>query len=109
MKVLIYETRDGFNPFEYWLRSFGDKLIIQRIVLRLERIKEGNLGDYKSISEGVFELRFNFGGGLRIYFSRINIDTILILLGGNKKSQTQDILKAKKYWKNYEGTERKKK
>ncbi len=103
MQILIYKTKDGFNPFGFWLRSFGDKLIIQRIALRLERIKEGNLGDHKSISEGLCELRFNFAGGLRVYYYRINKNTILILLGGNKRSQTQDILKAKNYWKNYEG------
>ncbi|MCL4116821.1 UNVERIFIED_CONTAM: hypothetical protein GTU68_022237, partial [Idotea baltica] len=63
----------------------------------------GNWGDYKFLknTQGVCELRIHTKGGLRIYFGLDNKTLIILLLGGNKTSQDEDIKKAKKYWKIY--------
>lgn len=65
------------------------------------RIKYGNLGDCKRIGTGVFELRFFFAGGLRIYFGRDGEEIIFLLCGGDKSSQKRDIEKALEYWRQY--------
>jgi putative addiction module killer protein len=58
------------------------------------------LGDYKSVGEGVFELRFHFGRGYRIYFGMIDNVIVLLLCGGDKNNQAKDIKKAQHSGKN---------
>lgn len=101
VQIVVFEDEDGFCPFEYWLNSVGDKLLVQRILIRFDRIKEGNFGDHKALSDGIWELRFTFGGGLRIYYGHLNDKIILIMVGGNKASQSKDLKKAKGIWKQY--------
>ena len=72
-----------------------------RIKERLDRLTLGNKGDYKFISEGIAELKINFGPGYRIYFSQVGKKIILLLCAGNKSSQEKDIKKAMNYWKDY--------
>jgi len=68
---------------------------------RIARVEVGNSGNCGSVGDGVFELKFHFGPGYRVYFGEMD-DTIIILLnGGAKKSQKKDIKKAKEYWKEY--------
>ena len=62
----------------------------------------GNLGDHKSVGEGVWEARVMFGPGYRIYFGKEGLSVILLLLGGDKSSQARDIRKARQLWKEYE-------
>ncbi len=65
-----------------------------RISTRIKRAASGNFGDHKQLAEKLFELRFTFGGGFRIYYT-FNGETVLFLLaGGNKASQSKDIKKA---------------
>ena len=92
---------NGKAPFVSWLESLKDKTVKYRIKERLDRITLGNLGDYKLIAQGVAELRFNFGSGYRIYFGRRDEEIVLLLCGGDKSMQEQDIKKAKEYWKDY--------
>ena len=100
-EVEIYVTQKGRKPFIEWLESLKDKTARYRIKERLDRVSLGNLGDYKAIGEGVFELRFTFGAGYRIYFGQDADSIILLLSGGNKSSQKQDIKKALYYWNDY--------
>lgn len=58
----------------------------------------GNLGDHKSVGDGVFEARLAFGPGFRVYFGRKGQSVVLLLLGGDKSSQTADIARARLYW-----------
>ena len=68
---------------------------------RLNRVRLGNFGDCRSIGSGVEELRIDFGPGYRIYYGRQGSLTVILLYGGDKRTQPRDILTAKKYWKEY--------
>ena len=62
--------------------------------LRFDRLKDGNFGDYKQLDEYLYELRFNFGSGYRVYYTFEDNTIVLLINGGDKKSQTKDIKKA---------------
>jgi len=67
----------------------------KRIAQRIARMQAGLLGDTKSVGEGVSELRVDYGPGYRIYFTRRGNTVVILLLGGDKSSQSRDIAKAK--------------
>ena len=77
------------------------KKIKARIQSRVFNFERGNLGDYKSVGNGIFEARFTMGPGYRLYFAIEKRKIILLLLGGDKGSQTRDIKKAKSYWQDF--------
>ena len=85
-----YIDDNNTQPILNWLYSL-DKTTRKRILLRLERLKNGNFGDYKQISEFLYELRFTFGAGYRVYFTIESNIIILLINGSNKKTQTKDI------------------
>ncbi|MEA1962798.1 MAG: type II toxin-antitoxin system RelE/ParE family toxin [Patescibacteria group bacterium] len=97
----IYQCKNKKLPFINWLESIKDTSVRVRIKNKLRRIEMGNFGDYKFLDSGVFELRLHFGSGYRIYFGKIKNTIILLLCGGDKKTQKNDIKKAKEYWKDY--------
>ncbi len=100
----IYKPHDGKAPFEKWFSSLKDKKTKQIIQARIDRAVLGNLGDIKALGEDVFEFRINFGPGFRVYFSIQGQKILLLLVGGDKRTQLKDIEKAKMYlkdWKNY--------
>ena len=105
-ELKIYLTLDGRSPFEEQLNSIRDKKTQSVIDNRLRRVRLGNLGDYKSVGEGVFGLRIDYGSGYRIYFGQVGKIIILLLCGGAKSTQKQDISKAIEYWQDYEKRER---
>jgi putative addiction module killer protein len=96
-----YITADGRNHLAEWLDSLSDLLAKEIIQVRLNQVKQGTLGDYKSVGEGVWELRIFYGPAYRIYFGQITTTQSLLLCGGNKSTQAQDIIKAKQHWQNY--------
>lgn len=99
--LVIYETIEGLKPFKNWISSIKDKVASARINARLNRVQHGNLGDTKSVGEGVHELRLTFGSGYRIYFG-IDGDKIIVLLSaGDKSTQEIDIKLAQKYLDDY--------
>ena len=98
--VQEYKTESGSNPFRNWLNAL-DKEVRARIQSRLTRFEAGKLGDYRTIGKGVYEARFAFGPGYRIYFGFEGEQIVLLLLGGDKGSQTRDIIRAQKYWLDY--------
>lgn len=97
----IYETAGGENPFSDWLDTLQDRKARSSIRKRLDRVQLGNLGDCKSVGDGVFELRIDYGPGYRIYFAQIEVLTILLLYGGDKSTQDRDIQKAKQFWTDF--------
>lgn len=69
--------------------------------MRIERMKNGNFGDSKTLGEGVFELRVDVGKGYRVYFKNNGKEIVILLVGGDKSSQDKDIKTAKKMAKEY--------
>lgn len=100
IRVVEYQTQGGKNPYREWLVTL-DTSVKQRIQARILRFETGNLGDAKALGEGIFEARFDFGPGYRLYFGREGNTLILLLCGGNKSSQVKDILRAREFWKIY--------
>ena len=100
-ELQLYRTPNGQEPFTEWLKSLRDQRTRKRIQNRIARIVSGNLGDHKSVGDGVFELRLDFGPGYRIYFGEVDNTIILLLCGGDKSSQNRDIERAKVYWQEY--------
>jgi putative addiction module killer protein len=97
----VIEVRQT-EVFSNWLRKLRDLNARARIQIRIRRLSLGNFGDVKSIGEGVSELRINYGPGYRVYFQRIGSLLVLLLVGGDKKTQDADIAKAKKLAKEAE-------
>ena len=101
LAVETYRTASGKEPFTEWLASIRDKTTRGRIEKRMDRVEDGNMGDYRRLGTNLYELRLDFGPGYRIYFSiyvnESDRKTILILCAGDKSSQTRDIERAKEY------------
>jgi putative addiction module killer protein len=76
-----------------------------RIVIRLDRVAEGNFGDAKPVGEGVSELRIDTGPGYRVYFARFGRTVVMLLCGGDKSSQDRDVAKAKAIARTLKDTE----
>jgi putative addiction module killer protein len=86
-----------YKKFDLWIKKLDDKT--QDIIFdRIFRLSCGNIGDYKNIGDGIFELRIFFGAGYRIYFALLDDIVVILINGGNKDSQKKDIKKAKEYW-----------
>jgi putative addiction module killer protein len=78
---------------------------IVKIEQRLDRLRLGNLGNFRSVGEGVCELKIDYGPGYRVYFGQVGTTIVLLLCGGDKSTQDRDIRKAKEYWIDYEQRE----
>ena len=98
--VRYYATGAGQEPSKKWLRSL-DRVARTRIRARLNRIRAGHFGDCRALGDGVWELRLQFGPGYRIYFGRAADGSVVLLCGGEKRSQRRDIERAKAYWRGH--------
>lgn len=97
MKYELLKTK----IFDEWFNNL-DRSVKNRLIGRFNNIENGNFGDFKEIENALFELRFFFGGGIRIYFTIRQQQVVLLLNGGNKDGQSKDIEKAKKIIRNLE-------
>ena len=98
IEVVRYQRENGREPFSEWLNSVSDKIAQARIRVRLRQVQAGNLGDCEPVGEGVIELRVHVGAGYRVYCGRHGKAVVLLLCGGDKRSQPADIKRAKEYW-----------
>ena len=98
--VIIYLDGSKNCSYTKWLDSL-DIITSMRIHQRIVRLSKGNLGDYKFLGDGVYELRIHFGSGYRVYFGREHDEIVVLLCGGDKKTQNNDIKITKSYWKDY--------
>ena len=108
MDIRMYRLENGKAPFSDWLKGLRDKRARARILVRLDRAELGHFGDYRSVGDGVYELRVTEGKGYRIYYAlperaKTDAGVMLLLCGGDKSSQAGDIRRAKKYWRQYCG------
>jgi len=83
------------TEFIDWLLELRDVAARVRIAKRIDRIAQGDFGDAKSVGDGVSELRFTFGPGYRVYYTRHGDVVVILLYGGDKASQGGDIERAK--------------
>ena len=91
----MYRTRSTLE-FQRWLLGLKDKRAATRIVARIHRAEDGNLGDVKSVGGDVREMRIPYGPGYRVYFLIDGAELIILLCGGDKSSQHRDIERAKR-------------
>ena len=82
--------------FRDWLRTLRNRSAALRIADRIQRMVHGNMGDVRPVGGGVSELRFDFGPGYRVYFTRRGPTIYLLLCGGDKSTQARDIETAKR-------------
>ena len=101
MEVLHYRRPEDRVPFQDWILGLKDSNSRARINARIDRLMLGNFGDCKPVGASVFELRLDFGPGYRVYFGVERQSLVILLMGGDKRSQERDILKAQGYWQDY--------
>jgi putative addiction module killer protein len=82
--------------YKKWIKNLRDGRAVYRINARLERLKQGNSGDVKSVGEGVLEMRIDYGASYRVYYKDTGKEIIILLCGGDKTTQDEDIKRAKK-------------
>jgi putative addiction module killer protein len=101
-KRRTYKTEDGAEPFLDWLKSVRPfQGVIGKVLVRLKRAEEGNFGDHEPVGEGVIELRIGgYGPGYRVYIG-LDGEEIVLLWGGTKQTQEDDIKTARRFWRDY--------
>lgn len=95
----MFEIRKT-DQFISWLDGLRDIRARARVQARIERLARGNAGDVEPIGEGVSELRIDYGPGYRVYFKKQGREVVILLAGGDKRTQTSDIKAAQRLAKN---------
>lgn len=92
------EQRD---PYMEWLRRMRDAQARIAVIRRIARIEHGNFGDHRFCRDGVWELRVDVGQGYRVYYGMSGQSVVLLLCGGDKRTQDTDIKRAVQYWQDW--------
>jgi len=100
IEIKSYVERNGRVPFQDWFGSL-DTQAQARITIALARLTQGNRSQVKGLGAGVAELRLDFGPGYRIYFGQDGLTLVILLAGGTKRRQSDDIATAKMRWADY--------
>ena len=83
------------DAYEHWFRKLRDREAKSRILIRVRRLSLGNPGDVRPVGGGISELRIDYGPGYRVYCLFADEGTAVLLVGGDKSTQRQDIEKAR--------------
>jgi putative addiction module killer protein len=97
----MFEIRTT-RVFAKWLDGLRDVRARARVLVRVERLADGNPGDVKPVGEGVSEMRIDYGPGYRVYFMQRGEEVIVLLAGGDKRTQEADIQQALRLARNLE-------
>ena len=89
----MFELRKT-EVYAKWLDGLRDVRARARILARIERLADGNPGDARPVGEGISELRVDYGPGYRVYFTRQGRTILVLLAGGDKRTQSRDIATA---------------
>ena len=100
-QVETYKCPDGSCPFDDWIDTLRDKRARAIINTRIGRVRLGNLGHCEPVGGGVLELKIDYGPGYRVYFGQVGTTLVILLCGGDKSSQSEDIKRAIEYWEDY--------
>jgi len=101
-EIRHYLTPEGRDLIADWLVGFRDVQAKAAIIRRLNRLEQGNFGDFKPLRDGVHELRIDVGPGYRVYYARSGAVVMLLLCGGTKRTQAADIDRACAYWRDWQ-------
>jgi putative addiction module killer protein len=93
------------DAFHHWLGSLADRRGAARILDRIKRASNGNFGDVKPVGSGVSEMRIDHGPGYRVYFFQRGKRLVILLCGGDKKSQRADVARAIRMKEEIEGSD----
>lgn len=102
-EVRHYLTSDGRDIYSQWRNDIRDRTAAIAIDRRVNRLELGNFGDCKPCREGVWELRIDVGPGYRVYYALAGAAIVLLLCGGDKRTQSTDIDRACAYWRDWKG------
>lgn len=95
----------GINYFEKWFSKL-DAQAAAKVTVYLTRLENNNTSSIKTVGEGVFECKINYGPGYKVYFGNDGDKIIILLAGGSKKRQENDIKKVKLLWKEYKANKK---
>jgi putative addiction module killer protein len=95
------------SEYKAWYEKLRDKRAQYRISLRIQRLAQGNPGDCKPVGEGFSEMRIDYGPGYRVYYKETGNEIIILLCGGDKRTQSADIETAKKIFAAYQSENKK--
>lgn len=101
LELRYYQTAAGVRPFVEWLASLKDREAKRRIEARLAVLATGSFGDTEPVGSGVVELRIRWRPGYSVYVARLGEMVVLLLCGGDKRTQTEDIRNAKNYFEDF--------
>lgn len=100
-----YTSPDGASPFARWFNAL-DAAAAAKVATAIIRVGQGNFSNVKGVGAGVFEYRIDFGPGYRIYFGKDGERLVILLAGGTKKRQQNDIETARARWADYKQRQR---
>ena len=103
--VREYVDREGRSPYARWFNRLNAQAAA-KVATALVRLEQGNLSGAKGVGAGVFEHRIDFGSGYRIYFGKDGDALVILLGGGTKRRQRQDVEAAQGYWRDYKRRKR---
>jgi len=89
------------SVFKKWIKKLRDARARYRINARIRRLEDGNPGDVEPVGEGISEMRIDYGPGYRVYYKEVRKEIIVLLCGGDKTNQQEDIKEAKKIAADY--------
>lgn len=101
-EIRHYITADENDVYLDWLRKLRDVTAKIAVNRRVTRIELGNFGDHKFCRDGVWELRIDVGAGYRVYYAVSGKEIVLLLCGGDKRTQDADIDRACGYWQDWQ-------
>jgi putative addiction module killer protein len=100
IEVVLYEQENGHSPFAEWFDEL-DHNAAAKVTIAIERLRHGNFSNVKGVGAGVQEFRINWGPGYRLYLGRDGETLVILLTGGTKRRQDDDIEWAKNLWTEY--------
>ncbi|WP_236235014.1 type II toxin-antitoxin system RelE/ParE family toxin [Pseudomonas tohonis] len=100
----MYEIRralsaNGIDIYQRWLDSIRDRKAVLKIMTRVDRAEQGNFGVHRSVGSGVYEMVIDYGPGYRVYYAQAGTEIVILLGGGTKDLQQNDIDQAKELWR----------
>ncbi len=100
IEVVLYEQENGRSPFVEWFEDL-DRNAAAKVTIAVERLRRGNFSNVKGVGAGVQEFRIDWGPGYRLYLGSDGETLVILLIGGTKRRQDDDIERAKALWAEY--------